>query len=350
MLFCSSVPISSTAPVATWRTGRTMRAACVKRKSPGKGPPCSGRMSASSRCIGTCSSPGRSESSSSGSAAELLAIACTAALMARRRATTMGADAERTLPTSRPSRVTGRYSGGGGGVVAGAHGTMPRDARICTHMYAQVARGKWHSVACVSRQMLLAYVHDNTLMRAVPCGRPPATQHRAAPQQQQGRSCRDRQQTRAIMRTRAGRSGMATHLHQHRVRLLRLLRPMRDDLAGGRKVVEKAAGAPVWSVHRAHEAPRLGQQLAHRRGAQLCKVGAAMHRPEVGQVAEEVELLGNYREASRLRQVEPALGHQVAGVEQVLKFLAHVGHLVGILTDGGLVVEGDALRRLLKVL
>mmetsp|Transcript_23747 Transcript_23747/g.70492 ORF Transcript_23747/g.70492 Transcript_23747/m.70492 type:complete len:225 (+) Transcript_23747:1365-2039(+) len=132
MLFCSSVPISSTAPVATWRTGRTMRAACVKRKSPGKGPPCSGRMSASSRCIGTCSSPGRSESSSSGSAAELLAIACTAALMARRRATTMGADAERTLPTSRPSRVTGRYSGGGGGVVAGAHGTMPRDARICT--------------------------------------------------------------------------------------------------------------------------------------------------------------------------------------------------------------------------
>mmetsp|Transcript_23747 Transcript_23747/g.70493 ORF Transcript_23747/g.70493 Transcript_23747/m.70493 type:complete len:221 (+) Transcript_23747:1613-2275(+) len=163
---------------------------------------------------------------------------------------------------------------------------------------------------------------------------------------------------RQVLRRRRRRGGRRTRhhaqrrqdLHQHRVRLLRLLRPMRDDLAGGRKVVEKAAGAPVWSVHRAHEAPRLGQQLAHRRGAQLCKVGAAMHRPEVGQVAEEVELLGNYREASRLRQVEPALGHQVAGVEQVLKFLAHVGHLVGILTDGGLVVEGDALRRLLKVL
>ena len=57
-----------------------------------------------------------------------------------------------------------------------------------------------------------------------------------------------------------------------------------DDAACGGEVTEQSAGRAVGCVHRAQEAPGLRQELAHGGGAQLCKVGAAVDRPEVRQV------------------------------------------------------------------
>ena len=58
-----------------------------------------------------------------------------------------------------------------------------------------------------------------------------------------------------------------------------------DDAAGRGHVVQQPAGRAVRRVHRTQEAPRLGQQLAHRRRAQLREVCAAVHRPEVRYVS-----------------------------------------------------------------
>ena len=63
--------------------------------------------------------------------------------------------------------------------------------------------------------------------------------------------------------------------------ILGVVRRVRDDATCGREVVEQAAGGAIWSMHWAQEAPGLGQQLAHGRGAQLRKVGSPMHRAEV---------------------------------------------------------------------
>ena len=57
----------------------------------------------------------------------------------------------------------------------------------------------------------------------------------------------------------------------------------RDDAHGG-QVVEQTAGGTVGRVHRAQEAPRLGQQLADRRGLHFREKGAAVDAPKVSQV------------------------------------------------------------------
>ena len=46
-------------------------------------------------------------------------------------------------------------------------------------------------------------------------------------------------------------------------------------------MVEQAAGGPIGGVHRAQEAPGVGQQLAHGRGAHLGEEGAPVNGPEV---------------------------------------------------------------------
>lgn len=51
------------------------------------------------------------------------------------------------------------------------------------------------------------------------------------------------------------------------------------DLALHGEVVEQAAGGSVRGVHRADEAPRIGQQLAPLRSAHLKEEGAAVDRP-----------------------------------------------------------------------
>eukprot|EP00958_Prasinococcus_capsulatus_P029960 scaffold7820_cov363-Prasinococcus_capsulatus_cf.AAC.4 len=83
-------------------------------------------------------------------------------------------------------------------------------------------------------------------------------------------------------------------------------------LTGAREVVEQAARVAVRSVHRAQEAPRLGQQLARRGGAQLREACAAMDGPEVRQEAVVVDLLRHHRVAALLLQVQSRLGHQIA--------------------------------------
>ena len=66
--------------------------------------------------------------------------------------------------------------------------------------------------------------------------------------------------------------------------ILRVVGGSRDDATCGGEVTQQAAGRAIGRVHRAQEAPGLRQQLAHRCGAQLRKVRAAMDRPEVRQV------------------------------------------------------------------
>jgi len=58
-----------------------------------------------------------------------------------------------------------------------------------------------------------------------------------------------------------------------------------NDRAGGGQVVEQAAGRPVGRVHRAHEPPRLGQELPDGRGPQLGEIRPTMDRPEVTHVS-----------------------------------------------------------------
>lgn len=87
---------------------------------------------------------------------------------------------------------------------------------------------------------------------------------------------------------------------------------MRQRAARGRKVVEQPARAAVRRVDRAQEPPALGQQLPDCRSPELREVGAAVDRPEVGQVAEEVQLLGDDGEAGRLREVEAGARDEVA--------------------------------------
>lgn len=97
-----------------------------------------------------------------------------------------------------------------------------------------------------------------------------------------------------------------------------------DEATLVRKVVEKAAGRAVGRVHRAQEAPRLGQELADRRRLELGEESATVDRPEVRDVPGEVELLADDRVARRLLQVEAGWRHEVARREEVGELGAHV--------------------------
>lgn len=76
------------------------------------------------------------------------------------------------------------------------------------------------------------------------------------------------------------------------------------NLTVGRHVVHKSAGLSVWGVHGTQEAPGLRQQLAHGRGPHFGEGRASVHAAEVGQVADEVELVGHHAEARGLQHAQ----------------------------------------------
>lgn len=76
------------------------------------------------------------------------------------------------------------------------------------------------------------------------------------------------------------------------------------DLTAGRQVVHEAAGLSVGSVDGTQEAPGLGQQLTHRGGPHLGERRSSVHAAEVGQVADEIELVGHHAQAGVLQHAE----------------------------------------------
>lgn len=82
---------------------------------------------------------------------------------------------------------------------------------------------------------------------------------------------------------------------EHSNALLR--RRVRDNVAAGHEVVQQATRRAVRGVYGAHEAERLWEELSNGRSADLHEVSPAMNRPEVRDVPEEVQLLGNDGEA-----------------------------------------------------
>lgn len=76
------------------------------------------------------------------------------------------------------------------------------------------------------------------------------------------------------------------------------------NLAAGRHVVHEAAGLSVWGVDGTQEAPGLGQQLTNRRGPHLGERRSSVHAAEVGEVADEVELVGYNTQASVLQHAQ----------------------------------------------
>lgn len=76
------------------------------------------------------------------------------------------------------------------------------------------------------------------------------------------------------------------------------------DLAAGRHVVHESAGLPVRGVHGAQEAPGLRQQLTDGGGPHLGERCASVHAAEVGQVADEVELVCHHTQTRVLQHAE----------------------------------------------
>mmetsp|Transcript_39338 Transcript_39338/g.67502 ORF Transcript_39338/g.67502 Transcript_39338/m.67502 type:complete len:253 (+) Transcript_39338:79-837(+) len=90
-------------------------------------------------------------------------------------------------------------------------------------------------------------------------------------------------------------------------------------------MIEQSARRAVGRVHGAEEAPRVRQQLAHSRGAQLREEGAAVDRAEVRDEAPIIQALGYDREPGRLLQVQPRVRHEVACAQEVVELPAYVG-------------------------
>ena len=67
-------------------------------------------------------------------------------------------------------------------------------------------------------------------------------------------------------------------------------------------MVEQSAGCAVGGVHWAEEAPGLREQLAYGGGAHLAEEGSSVDTAEVGQIAEEVELVCYHREPRLLER------------------------------------------------
>ena len=75
-------------------------------------------------------------------------------------------------------------------------------------------------------------------------------------------------------------------------------------LAAGRHVVHEAAGLSVRGVDGTQEAPGLWQQLAHGGSPHLGEGCPSVHAAEVGQVADEVELVGHDTQARVLQHAQ----------------------------------------------
>lgn len=66
-----------------------------------------------------------------------------------------------------------------------------------------------------------------------------------------------------------------------------------------------SAGLSVWRVHRAQEAPGFGQQLADSRGSHLGKRCPSVYAAEVGEVADEIQLVPHHTETAVLQHAQP---------------------------------------------
>lgn len=69
-------------------------------------------------------------------------------------------------------------------------------------------------------------------------------------------------------------------------------------------MVQQPARCPVWGVHRAEEAPGFGQQPAHGGGPHLGKVSPSVHTAEMGEIANEVQLVRHNTQARVLQEAE----------------------------------------------
>lgn len=69
-------------------------------------------------------------------------------------------------------------------------------------------------------------------------------------------------------------------------------------------MVHESTGLSIWGVDRTQEAPGLRQQLTHRRGPHFGEGGPSVHAAEVGQVADEVELVCHHTEARGLQHAQ----------------------------------------------
>lgn len=69
-------------------------------------------------------------------------------------------------------------------------------------------------------------------------------------------------------------------------------------------MVQQPTRRPVWSVHRAEEAPGFWQQPAHGGGPHLGKGSPSVHTAEMGEVAKEVQLVSHNTQARILQEAE----------------------------------------------
>ena len=78
----------------------------------------------------------------------------------------------------------------------------------------------------------------------------------------------------------------------------------RHNFTAGRHMVHESTRLSVWSVDRTQEAPGLGQQLPNRGGPHLGECCSSVNAAEVGQVTDEVELVGYNTQASVLQHAK----------------------------------------------
>lgn len=79
---------------------------------------------------------------------------------------------------------------------------------------------------------------------------------------------------------------------------------MCNNLTAGRHVVHESTRLSVWSVDGTQEAPGLRQQLTNRSGPHLGECCSSVHTAEVGQVADEVELVSYHTQACVLQHAK----------------------------------------------
>lgn len=78
-----------------------------------------------------------------------------------------------------------------------------------------------------------------------------------------------------------------------------------DNFTQSCHVVHEPTGLAIRGVHGAQEAPGLGQQLADSGGSHLGEGGAAVDAAEVGQVADEVQLVPHHAQTTVLQHAQP---------------------------------------------
>lgn len=81
-------------------------------------------------------------------------------------------------------------------------------------------------------------------------------------------------------------------------------------------MVQQPTRCSVWGVHRTEEAPGLGEQPAHCGGPHLGKVSTSVHTAEMGQIADEVQLVGHNTQARVLQEAETLIKNKALKTSQ----------------------------------